>query len=115
MANPLPAATRPHAAALRPFGVEPFGLYTLHCPHCGHYGQRLIRAQQYWRDAAQLCAQIHVTMDFLCGHCEQGWQIDLFNEDEGEGEIILLVKPVETVDAEDARTMGPEPAAAPLP
>jgi hypothetical protein len=67
-----------------------------------------MRAQQYWRDMAQLCAQIHVTMDFLCTRCHQGWQIDLFNEDEGEGEIILDIKAVETVDAEDARLMGPE-------
>jgi hypothetical protein len=45
-------------------------------------------------------------MDFLCSRCKQGWQISLFNEDEGEGEIILDVKLVETVNSEDAKAMG---------
>ena len=45
-------------------------------------------------------------LDFLCSGCEQGWQISLFNEDEGEGEIILDAKLVETVTSEDAKVMG---------
>jgi len=92
----------------RPTGPDrpALGLHMLHCPRCGHYGQRLMRANQCWRDASdQFCPRIHVTMDFLCMACDQGWQIDLFNEDEGEGEIILDVSLVETVNSEDARQM----------
>ena len=93
-----------------------FGLMALACPSCGDRGQRLMRAQQYWRDQAQLCAQIHVAMDFCCTRCTQGWQIKLFNEDEGEGEIILEVSAVETVAAEDERHLGLGPrTAAPEP
>jgi hypothetical protein len=110
-----PATTRPHVATLRPYGVQPFGLYTFGCPSCGDHGQRLIRATQHWRDGAQLCAQIHVTMDFWCRGCDRGWQITLFNLDESEGEILMEVKAVETVVQEDARTMGPEPAFPPRP
>jgi hypothetical protein len=81
-----------------------FGLKALPCPHCGGRDQRLIRATQSWRDQSDyLCAQIHVEMDFLCTQCEQGWQIILFNEDEGEGEILIDIKAVETVTQEDAK------------
>jgi hypothetical protein len=35
-----------------------------------------MRANQFWRDASdEFCPQIHVTMDFLCQGCQQGWQI----------------------------------------
>ena len=115
MAKHPAADTRPHVPLVsytgRPAPTErpTFGLMALACPHCGDRGQRLMRAHQYWRDGAQLCPQIHVTLDVLCTRCRQGWQINLFNEDEGEGEIILAVNQVETVDREDERTLGPEP------
>ena len=66
-----------------------------------------MRANQFWRDGSDyLSPQIHVEMDFLCRGCEQGWQIQVFNEDEGDGEIILDIKQVETVNSQDAKVMG---------
>jgi hypothetical protein len=82
------------------------GLKALVCPQCGHDGQRLMRAHQFWRDESDyFCPQIHVEMDFRCAACDQGWQMYLFTDSEGEGEIILDVKLVETVTSEDARVM----------
>jgi|SoiMethySBSTD1v2_1073268.scaffolds.fasta_scaffold1332521_2 hypothetical protein len=112
-----PPAARPQLRLLH-YGGSPtwpdrpaLGLKALVCPQCGHDGQRLIRANQSWRDQSDyFCAQIAVTMDFRCTACEQGWQISLFNEDEGEGEIILEVKLVETVSAEDTRKRDGETA-----
>ena len=102
---PLGTYTVPSRRSDRPT----LGLHTLHCPLCGHAWQRLMRAHQFWRDGSDyLCPQIHVEMDFLCGACKQGWQIHLWNEDEGEGEIILDISQVETVNSQDAQVMGEE-------
>jgi hypothetical protein len=90
----------PSATAILPT----FGLKDLLCPHCGDGAQRIMRASQFWRDASDvLCPQIHVEIDFLCRGCEQGWQLKLFNEDEGEGEVIIDITAVETVVAEDQK------------
>jgi hypothetical protein len=87
-----------------------FGLKALLCPHCGHDGQRLIRATQHWRDQSDaFCARIHVEMDFLCTQCTQGWQLQVFNEDEGEGEILVVINPALTINQEDG--MAPTPDA----
>jgi hypothetical protein len=113
MASPLPLTDREHAlvgrAPARTTGYPTFvlGLNYFRCPLCGHDGQRLIRAQQFWRDQSDaFCPQIHVELDFCCQACEQGWRLHLFNEDEGEGEIILDVSLVETVNSEDAKAMA---------
>jgi hypothetical protein len=93
-----------------------FGLKALQCPHCGSPDQRLIRATQHWRDQSDiLCAQIHVTMDFSCQRCEQGWLINLFNEDEGEGQILIEVKAALTVVQEDAKLGWGTPSGPPQP
>jgi hypothetical protein len=103
--SPLPLA---HYSGRPTWPERPtFGLKAFLCPHCGHAGQRLMRATQFWRDQSDhLCPQIHIEMDFRCGRCAQGWQIHLFNEDEGEGEIIMDVKAVETVNSEDTTAMA---------
>jgi hypothetical protein len=63
-----------------------------------------MRAKQCWRDSSDvLCAQILVEIDLFCWACERGWQLAIFNEDEGEGEMIIALNPVETVTQEDAK------------
>jgi hypothetical protein len=113
-----PTPDTPPLAPLVPYSGRPnfperpaFGLKALKCPHCGHTTQRLMRAHQWWRDASDaLCPQIHVELDFFCWACERGWQMQLFNEDEG-GEFLVIINEAETVNEEDAqRGIGSPPA-----
>jgi hypothetical protein len=106
MADRTPLPLIPYSAPPQPDRIT-LGLQFLRCPSCGSIHQRMMRAQQFWRDQSDyFCAQIHVEIDMCCQACDQGWRLHMFNEDEGEGEVMIEVTLVETVASEDANAMG---------
>jgi hypothetical protein len=117
-----PTASRPTLRLVH-YGGRPIwperptlGLKAFECPRCGHDEQRLMRAHQHWQDESdRFCAQIHVEMDFFCRGCEKAWRLHIFNEDEGEGHILMEVSLVQSIYEKDAERVDTSHAHKPTP